>query len=120
MRVFVKGNPVRIHDLCNVLTGAVIEMQFKLHHFPIQQKNVDSFNASIQQIQVIQPGEMRPQTAVKRQSMSEGPIEVAESILPPCDDPAPMKKKPRMLEVTKEGHNGEEKGSFHMKHLHRN
>ena len=65
LRVFSNGKPVGICDVHNMLTGAVVEMQFELHHYAIQQKNVDSFNASIQQIPVIQPGETHPQTAFK-------------------------------------------------------
>ena len=92
-------------------------MQFELHHFPIWQKNINSFNASIQQIQIIQPGEMQLQTAFKRQRMSEGPIEVAKSIPVPHVNTAPTKKKMCMLEAAKEGHDREEKGMFHIKWL---
>ena len=108
--VFANGKPVIIHDLQKVLPGTVVKMQFELHHFPIQQKNVDSFNAYIQQIQVIRPGKNRPQTAFKRQSMSEGPIEVAESVTVLHVDPVPADKKKRMEEIGKDVHIKEDKG----------
>ena len=110
LRVFSNGKPVGIHDVRNTLTGAVVEMQFELHHYPIRQKNVDSFNASIQQIQVIQPGETRPQTAFKRQSMSEGPIEVPESIQVLHVEMGPAEKKRCGMGRSGHGHGGDEFG----------
>ena len=63
---------------------------------------------------------MRPQTAFKRQSMSEGPIEVAESVTVPHVETAPAEKKKRMQEICDEGHYGEEKGKFLINKAHGN
>lgn len=56
--------------------GAVVEIQFELLHFLIGSKKKHSFNTSIQQIQILQPGEERPPTAFKRKTMEEGPIQL--------------------------------------------
>lgn len=108
LQVFSNGKPVSIHDVRKVLTGAIVKLQFKLHHYPIRQKNVDSFNASIQQIQVIKPGETRPQTAFKRQSMSDSPIEVPESIPSPPVDTVPVEKKRHANTISESEKTGEE------------
>lgn len=102
--VFVGSKPIGIHDTSDVLHGAVIELQFELLHFPIAQKNLDSFNASIQQIQVLRPGESRPATAFKRQNLDEGPINVTESDPLRNIDAPSAEKRPHTSDT--------EKGSF--------
>lgn len=89
LRIYVDGKAIGIHDAVEILRGAVVELQFELQHFPIVQKNLHSFNASIQQIQVLRPGEARPPTAFKRKNLSEGPIDVPESnTFSKIDDPS--------------------------------
>ena len=62
------------------MMGAVIEIQFELLHYPISAARKHSFNAIIQQIQILQRGENRPPTAFKRKSIDEGPIQVDEDL----------------------------------------
>jgi hypothetical protein len=64
----------------------LIKIQFEFIHFPISQKKIDLFNTSVQQVQIIQPGENRPLTAFKHKDMVDGPIQIKESS--PDDEPA--------------------------------
>ncbi len=43
----------------NVVQRALVELHFELRHFCIQKKSQDSFNGSIEQVIVLQPGEDR-------------------------------------------------------------
>lgn len=95
LRVFLKNKLVDARRLNDILTGAVIEIQFELQHFSIHGKKIESFNASMQQVQVLRPGESRPPTAFKRQDISEGPIQVSESLdIDEYEEP-PFSKKTR-------------------------
>ena len=80
LRVFLDGKPVHITNLEEIMMGAVIEIQFELLHYPISAARKHSFNAIIQQIQILQRGENRPPTAFKRKSIDEGPIQVDEDL----------------------------------------
>ena len=44
----------------NVVQRALVELHFELRHFCIQKKSQDSFNGSIEQVIVLQPGESHP------------------------------------------------------------
>jgi len=75
--VFHNGKPVNIWDIEKVISGTLVEIQFKLCHFTICNKDFDSFNATVQQLQVLQPGWERPATIFKCKDFSNGPIEVS-------------------------------------------
>lgn len=47
---------VQPEDVQETLRGALVEVQFELRHFHIQRENRDSFNATVQQVLVLQPG----------------------------------------------------------------
>ena len=79
LRVFLNGKPVPISKINDVMEGAVVEIQFELLHFPIGAQKKHSFNACVQQIQILQPGENRPATAFKRKSIDEGPFQLHDS-----------------------------------------
>ncbi|KAN0137727.1 hypothetical protein V8E53_004483 [Lactarius tabidus] len=76
LRVFRDEKLVNVNDIMDVLAGALIEMHFEIRHYAIKGSDppLDSFNASIQQIMVLQPGEARPPTAYKRSTDDDGPI----------------------------------------------
>lgn len=94
--VFLNNKIVDAHDVNDILEGALVEIQFELKHFSIQTKKIESFNASIQQVQILRPGESRPPTAFKRQNISEGPIQVSESLDINENEEPPTTKKTRV------------------------
>lgn len=51
-----------------------MEVHFELRHFFIATDSYDSFNASIEQILVLQPGQAPPDTPYKRKHVRDGPI----------------------------------------------
>ncbi|KAN0138719.1 hypothetical protein V8E53_003707, partial [Lactarius tabidus] len=55
---------------------ALIEIHFELRHYAIKGTTtpLNSFNANIEQIIIIQPGKARPPTAYKRSTDEDGPI----------------------------------------------
>ena len=59
-----------------------MELHFELHHFAIRRAAQDSFNASIEQIIILRPGEARPMTMYKRKNPRDGPILVKPSVFP--------------------------------------
>ncbi|KAN0141070.1 hypothetical protein V8E53_000826, partial [Lactarius tabidus] len=76
LRVFLNEKLIDVDHVMDVLVGALIEMHFELRHYAIQGSTppLDSFNANIEQIMVLQPGEARPPTAYKRSTEDDGPI----------------------------------------------
>ena len=74
MPVFVKDKFVELADVEETITGALVEIHFEFRHYHIKSKEQDSFNATVQQILVLQPGTIRPSTPYKRKSVREGPI----------------------------------------------
>ena len=88
LRVFVDKKLIAPDDVCNVLTGALIELHFELYHFAIQAKDIHSFNAKIEQVMVLQPGQTRPDTIYKRSSAEEGPIRMNPALAALLDENA--------------------------------
>ena len=72
--VYVEEHLVHPNDVQEMLRGALVEVHFELRHFYIQKDNRDSFNATVQQVVVLQPGVARPTTAYKGRNLLEGPI----------------------------------------------
>ena len=64
--VYVGDCFIKPQDVYSVLQGALVEVSFELQHFCIKKKNEDSFNARVQQIVILQPGEAHPANAFKR------------------------------------------------------
>lgn len=81
LHIFVEMRLIAPVDICNVLTGALIELHFKLYHFSIRGKNIDSFNVKIEQVMVLQPGKTCPDTIYKRSTAEEGPIHMNPMLL---------------------------------------
>ena len=86
--IFVDKKLIAPDDVCNVLTGALIELHFELYHFAIQAKDIHSFNAKIEQVMVLQPGQTRPDTIYKRSSAEEGPIRMNPALAALLDENA--------------------------------
>ena len=80
--VYVNDKFVEPVNVNSAIKGALVELHFELHHFPIRKVAQDSFNATIEQIIVLRPGEARPMTAYKRKNPRVGPI-LAQLTLPP-------------------------------------
>jgi hypothetical protein len=72
LRVYIGDKYVSVEKVNDTLRGALVEIHFEVRHFTIQQKNFDSFNASIKQIIVLQPGEPEEASPYKRDSVLEG------------------------------------------------
>lgn len=72
--VFTKDMFVEITDVNNTIKGVLVEVRFEFHHYCIRSKNQDSFNATIQQILVLQPGAPQPTTSYKRKNIRDGPV----------------------------------------------
>ena len=77
--VYVEGRFVQPNDVQEMLRGALVEVHFELRHFYIQKDNRDSFNATVQQVLVLQPSVARPATAYKERNLLEGPIPLNSS-----------------------------------------
>jgi len=80
LAVYVNDTFIEPADVNNAIKGALVELHFELHHFAIRKKAQDSFNATIEQIIVLRPGEARPVTAYKRKNPRDGPIRVKATI----------------------------------------
>jgi hypothetical protein len=72
LRVYIGEKYVSVEKVNDTLCGALVEIHFELRHFTIRQKNFDSFNASIKQIIVLQPGEAEEASPYKRESELDG------------------------------------------------
>jgi hypothetical protein len=68
-------------DVQEMLRGALVEVHFELRHFYFQEENKDSFNATVQQVLVLQPGVARPATACKRKDALEAPIRLNPTLV---------------------------------------
>ena len=81
---FVCANPLPVYtetdkfveplDVKATIRGALVEVQFDLHHYCIRSKLQDSFNATMVQILVIQPGKAEPVLSNKRKNVRNGPV----------------------------------------------
>ena len=80
--VYVNENFVEPLNVNSAIKGALVELHFELHHFAFRKAGQDSFNATIEQIIVLRPGEPRPMTAYKRKNPRVGPIP-AQLTIPP-------------------------------------
>jgi hypothetical protein len=65
LREFLDRKPINISNLSNVITGSLVELQFELRHFRIKQSKVDSFNAPMQQIQILNQVKLGPSLLLK-------------------------------------------------------
>ena len=65
-RKFVKPTDVK-----QTIKGALVEVHFELHHYCIRSKMQDSFNATVLQIIIIQPGVPEP-VAIYEKECSQG------------------------------------------------
>ena len=72
--VYVEEHLVRPNDIQEMLQGSLVKVHFELRHFYIQKDNRDSFNATVQQVLVLQPGVACPTTVYKGRNLLEGPI----------------------------------------------
>ncbi|KAN0136342.1 hypothetical protein V8E53_005710 [Lactarius tabidus] len=74
--VFLHEKLIDVDNVLDILTGVLIEIHFELCHYTIKGKDpaLDSFNANIEQIMILQPGESHPATAHKRSTEEDGPI----------------------------------------------
>lgn len=88
--VFVEKRLIPPDDICNVLAGALVDLHFELYHYSIHSKDVDSFNAKIEQVMVLQPGESRPDTIYKRSTAEDGPICMNPALAAVLDDGPPL------------------------------
>ena len=82
LAVYADDNFIEPALVNNAIRGALVELHFELHHFAIRKAAQDSFNASIEQIIILRPGEARPMTVYKRKNPRDGPILVKPTVFP--------------------------------------
>ncbi|KAF8264399.1 hypothetical protein EI94DRAFT_1738536 [Lactarius quietus] len=58
----------------DTIAGALVQVQFELLHYHISKRSHDSFNATIAQITVIQPGAPLATLSLKRKNVRNGPL----------------------------------------------
>ena len=76
LRVFRNGEAVQMADIEKAIAGVLVEVQFELRHFAITTKKFDSFNASLEQMQILELGRECPPNVFKRKDMADSPIKV--------------------------------------------
>ena len=74
LRVFANEKFIEVGQVNEVIEGALVDLHFALFHFAIRKKNEDSFNGTMEQVLMLQPGEPRPATVYKRKNVRDGPI----------------------------------------------
>lgn len=79
LRVYVNDRFVEPLDVNNTIRGALVEVHFELRHYFIAAESYDSFNVTIEQILVLQPGAAPPDTPYKRKNVRDGPIRLKPS-----------------------------------------
>lgn len=72
--VYAGDRFIRLKDVHAMMKGALVAVHFELKHFYIKGKKEDSFNATVQQIDILQPGKARPANAFKRRNVEDGPV----------------------------------------------
>lgn len=67
---------ILVTDVNDTIEGAIVELHFELRHYYFKNKNQDSFNGSIEQLEVLQPGEAPPLSDYKRKDIDprDGPV----------------------------------------------
>jgi hypothetical protein len=78
LRVYKDDKYIEPSDVNNVLKGSLVEIHFSLKHYRIFRRDegtkaFDSFNATIEQILVLKPGELRETSYYKRKNLLDGP-----------------------------------------------
>jgi hypothetical protein len=71
---------VKIQEVNDTIRGALAEVHFKVHHFPIRKHKYDSFNGDVNQIIVLQPGEASPVLPYEERKVQDGPIRMQPTI----------------------------------------
>jgi len=74
LRVFANEKFIEVGQVNEVIEGALVDLHFELFHFGIRKKNEDSFNGSMEQVLMLQPGQPRPVTVYKHKNVRDGPI----------------------------------------------
>ena len=81
LAVYVNDRFIQPLDVQAILTGALVEVQFELRHFSIAKKKEDSYNATIKQVLILQPGVERPSNAFKRRNLLDGPVRLNPTVV---------------------------------------
>ena len=82
LSVYADNNFVKLALINNAIWGALVELHFEFHHFAIQRAAQDSFNAPIEQILILCPGEACPMTVYKRKNPRDSPIIMKLTVFP--------------------------------------
>ena len=80
LAVYLRDKFIEPSEVNNAICGALVEIHLEFRHFAIQRRSQDSFNASIEQMIVLRPGEARPATGYKRKNVRDGPIHMNPNI----------------------------------------
>ncbi|KAJ8581471.1 hypothetical protein M405DRAFT_619766 [Rhizopogon salebrosus TDB-379] len=81
LRVYRDKTFVEPRDVIEALTGAVVEVYFRMRHYYLRDKKFDTFQAEIQQIKIVKPGSSIVASGFKRRNSN-----FMESNSAPCFD----------------------------------
>ena len=79
--VYVGDNFVEVQNMNETSKGALAEVHFDLHHYPIHKQNYDSFNATLKQIVILQPGKAHPVLPYEGRNVHDGPVHMQVTIV---------------------------------------
>ncbi|KAH9165937.1 hypothetical protein EDB89DRAFT_2246449 [Lactarius sanguifluus] len=97
LRVYGKNGFIEPTKVEEELKGALVELRFNLHHYFIEKENFHSFNAGIQQVIILQPGNASVPSDYKRKNVRDGPIPLNGSDIDGSNiDNSPLKKNRRL------------------------
>ncbi|KAH9034859.1 hypothetical protein EDB85DRAFT_2274296 [Lactarius pseudohatsudake] len=107
LRVYGKNGFIEPAKVEEQLKGALIELRFQLHHYFIEKDHFHSFNAGIEQIIILQPGEASVPSDYKRKNVRDGPIPLDGCNMDDTHiDDTPVRKE-RRLSLTVDSVSGE-------------
>jgi hypothetical protein len=67
---------VELGDVNDALQSAIVEMFFSIRHYYLRDKKFDTFQADMQQINIIKPGASIASSGFKRRNARDGPLDV--------------------------------------------
>jgi hypothetical protein len=74
--VYIDDQFVQLINVQDMLKGALVEVYFELRHFGFAKKKEDSFNATVEQVLILQPGTVHPATAFNRKNVKDSPVHI--------------------------------------------
>jgi hypothetical protein len=79
LRVYRDNVFVEPGNVNEALTDAMVEVYFTIRHFYIREKKFDTFQADIQQIEIVKPDASIATSGFKRRNARDGPLEIVKT-----------------------------------------